>query len=248
MSKTVLANVDGFTPVIDGLAKELSVITAIVFGVVWRYCQMKDGVCTASYSTISEKAGIGRSTVCKHLKKLVAAGYLSKTKDPNPKSTTLTYKDTGKAGMNISIGCSPREQGVPDVNAGCSPRELKIVSTKIQNQSDKTPSEPKINEQALLVGALCKVLSWDVDLCAPRVARLAVKLRQKGATPDMVIEMYSPGGWFWRSSGHWVAEQHKNLNQAAITETWGAWNNQTTVKRMPTAQELKAEFERKVGK
>jgi len=102
MSKTVLAEVGGFTPVIDEIAKEYGLVRSAVFGTVWRYCQMKDGVCKASMSTIAEHLGIDRATVLRHAQALCDSGYL-KDLSPDLKNKPHIYKDTGKAGLNISI-------------------------------------------------------------------------------------------------------------------------------------------------
>jgi hypothetical protein len=90
-----LSQVKGFTPVIDVLAEELGMMTALVYGIVWRYCQMKDRVCHASKETIGEHAKISGKTVQRHLQKLVKAGYLIDL-TPDKKHAPHTYKDAGK--------------------------------------------------------------------------------------------------------------------------------------------------------
>jgi len=76
MSKTILAEVDGFTPLIDGVVQEVGIMAAAVFGKAWRYCQMSDSVCKASQERLAEELGMDRTTINKHLKTLVDAGYL----------------------------------------------------------------------------------------------------------------------------------------------------------------------------
>src|SRR3990167_6723420 len=101
MSKTILANVDGFTPVIDDLAREQGLIRAAVFGRMWRYCQMEDGVCRASLETIASDLGIDKATVLRHAQELVINHYLEDT-TPDLRNRPHIYKDTGKAGLKIS--------------------------------------------------------------------------------------------------------------------------------------------------
>jgi predicted transcriptional regulator len=91
-----LSQVDGFIPVIDVLAQELGLMTAVVYGIVWRYCQMENKVCTASLETIAEHANINRKTVERHIKKLCEHGYLE-DRTPSVKHTSHIYADTGKA-------------------------------------------------------------------------------------------------------------------------------------------------------
>ena len=75
MSTNFLSQVKGFTPVIDALVEELDLMPAIIYGVVWRYCQMEDRVCRASLETIASRVGISRKTVERHIKALCDAGY-----------------------------------------------------------------------------------------------------------------------------------------------------------------------------
>jgi DNA-binding MarR family transcriptional regulator len=95
MSK-FLSEVKGFTPVIDVLAQELGLMSAVVYGIVWRYCQMEDRVCTASRKRIAEHADISVKTVERHLKRLCKAGYL-KDLTPDQKHRPHVYADSGKA-------------------------------------------------------------------------------------------------------------------------------------------------------
>ena len=112
MSKTVLANVNGFTPCIDSIVKEHGIMTAAIFGVIWRYCQMKDNTCWASQETIGSVINVSRQTVCEHANKLVESGYLEII-DSLP-GETVHYKDTGKASLSISL-----TGGVSEIDRGC---------------------------------------------------------------------------------------------------------------------------------
>lgn len=102
MSKTILAEVDGFTPLMDGVVQDLGLVTAAVFGKAWRYCQMADGVCKASQDRIASELGLSRITVNTHFAKLVKAGYLVDL-TPGLLGLPHVYKDTGKAGLLISF-------------------------------------------------------------------------------------------------------------------------------------------------
>jgi DNA-binding Lrp family transcriptional regulator len=102
--KTILADVNGWSPVIDAIVYECGLIPAAVFGAVWRYCQMSSGECTASQERIAQRCGISRRRVICHLETLVRSGYLSKiVKD----GIGVTYRDTGKAGLTIGIQAHP---------------------------------------------------------------------------------------------------------------------------------------------
>lgn len=102
MSKTVLAKVDGFTPLIDNIVKEYGIFTAAVFGRVWRYCQMESGVCQASVEKMAAELDMSTRTIIRHLDILVCGGYLI-DKTPDLRNRPHTYIDTGKASLRISI-------------------------------------------------------------------------------------------------------------------------------------------------
>jgi len=157
MSRTVLAEVDGFTPIIDSIVEECGLITAVVFGIAWRYCQMSDGVCRASQENIAVRAGLTRKAVNEHLQELVSGNYLEVVeKEPGK---PLVYRDTGKAGLSLKVtggvtesyrGCNPGLQ-VP-VTLGYTKKVFKKdlkKENKDSNLSTETEYEPFNNEADL---------------------------------------------------------------------------------------------------
>jgi hypothetical protein len=92
------ARVSGFYPVFESIAKEFGPTTAVVFGVIWRYCQFESGMCTASQSTMSGKIDISERTFAKHADTLVESGYLNKI---SRFGETDVYRDTGKVSISI---------------------------------------------------------------------------------------------------------------------------------------------------
>jgi DNA-binding Lrp family transcriptional regulator len=73
-----------------------------VFGRVWRYCQGADGICKASQSRIAKDLRLERTTVNKHIKRLVKEGYL-KDLTPDVKHKPHIYAETGKAQVRALI-------------------------------------------------------------------------------------------------------------------------------------------------
>jgi DNA-binding Lrp family transcriptional regulator len=108
MSKTILAHVDGWTPVIDAVLDDVGIFSAMIFGRVWRYCQMKDGQCMASIDTIADEIHISRRTVERHLHRLVKKGYLIDL-TPNRRNRPHTYADSGKAGLRVDLTAGATE-------------------------------------------------------------------------------------------------------------------------------------------
>jgi len=137
MSKTALAYVDGFTPCIDAIVKEYGLVTAAVFGVIWRYCQMEDDTCWASHETIGEKIGLTRQAIGEHAAKLVKSGYLEIIEsDPG---STIHYRDTGKANVSINItgGVNETDRGCKrNVQGGVNETDTKIDSLR-ENKENK---------------------------------------------------------------------------------------------------------------
>ena len=133
MSKTILADVDGFTPVIDAVMKDTSLMTAVIFGSIWRYCQMQNGVCQATLEKIAERTGVGRQTVIEHIQVLEKTGYIEDT-TPDLRNRPHTYRDTGKAGLHIGVST------VRQVDSENSPTVRETDSTVRQTDSQSTPS------------------------------------------------------------------------------------------------------------
>lgn len=95
MTKTILAEVAGWTPLIDHLVQKYGLTTAAVWGRMWRYTNMRDNVCRASITTIGDELGLARSTVRLSIKRLCEDGYI---RDLTPKAgfSPHVYIDTGK--------------------------------------------------------------------------------------------------------------------------------------------------------
>lgn len=141
MSRTVLADVSGFTPIIDALADQHGLIRAAVFGRIWRYCQMEDGVCKASLDTLSKGLGVDRATVMRHAAALVADGYL-KDLTPELKNRPHVYADTGKASIRIGIGATVAQCNVTvaECNTTVAQRNATVAESQL-NKDSKRPSK-----------------------------------------------------------------------------------------------------------
>jgi predicted transcriptional regulator len=110
MSRTILTATSGFTPIIDGVLRDTDLETAIVFGAMWRYCQMKSGECYASLQKIAYRSGLSYKTVQRRVKILVQKGYLQDM-TPHLRYSPHTYIDTGKAGIRSKLEAKVDEDG-----------------------------------------------------------------------------------------------------------------------------------------
>jgi hypothetical protein len=98
-----LTTMSGFTPVFDALVRTYGRTRAEVFGVVWRYCQMRDRVCRASQSRLASELDMCRDTVSRHIGALVEDGYLEDL-TPDLAGAPHTYRDTGKLEFVSLVG------------------------------------------------------------------------------------------------------------------------------------------------
>jgi DnaD/phage-associated family protein len=101
-SKQIAADVSGFTPCPDELVKKYSHTTALVWGKVWRYCQMKDEVCKAAIQRLADDLGLSPNTVASHIEKLERDGYVEDL-TPDVRNKPHEYIDTGKLKLKINI-------------------------------------------------------------------------------------------------------------------------------------------------
>lgn len=112
-----------FTPSFDVIAKEVGTIGALTFGVIWRHCQMRNGLCYASKATLSELTEISRSTIKRYLAELVEHGLIIDT-TPGEKFRPHAYKVSPKAkellkasGSNHAEGGSNHAEGGSEKSA-----------------------------------------------------------------------------------------------------------------------------------
>jgi len=139
MSKTILSRVNGWTPVINSIVKEVNLMSAVVFGRIWRFCQMEDGVCRAALEKIAEEIGVDRATVMRHAKELCKAGYL-KDLTPDLRNRPHVYADTGKASLEISITVAESNSTLQKV--------IPTVAESKLNKDSKKEIEYKPNRKA----------------------------------------------------------------------------------------------------
>ena len=96
-----------FTPVSDRITKELGMYPALVYGKIWRYNQMKDGVCRASKIRMAEELGISDDSVGDSMTILEDAGYIvDKTPElrNRPHIVLITDKDPFSSYTNSGSG------------------------------------------------------------------------------------------------------------------------------------------------
>lgn len=163
MSKTILGQLNGFTPVIDGMIPEVGAMTALVFGKAWRYCQMSDGVCKASQDRIADELGLSRATINTHLSKLVEAEYLEDM-TPNLLGLPHQYRDTGKANLSISF--------TGDVSKNLTPTSQKSLHPPVKNIDTKKElnKESIKNEDEDALRTIARAYESEIGIITPMIA------------------------------------------------------------------------------
>lgn len=140
--RQIVTEISGFVPVFEVVLHQYKDhVTALVFGRMWQYCGMSDGVCRASLEKIGRDLEISAATVMRHAEKLVADGYLIDT-TPDRRNAPHEYLDGRRVEMKgrINAGIAERKPTVSQRNATVSESKLiKQDKTKIkQNVADAT--------------------------------------------------------------------------------------------------------------
>jgi len=108
------ATIKNFTPVPDLILIKYGLVTAMVYGSIWRFVQMKNGVCTASQKKIATRAGVCIRTLQKNVKILISEGYITSQKN----SFGITYSITKLNGFETTsqLSLKRKARNVVEVN------------------------------------------------------------------------------------------------------------------------------------
>lgn len=143
-SRQITTEVSGFIPVFEIVMHQYKDhMTALVFGRMWQYCGMEDGVCRASLERIGKDLQISRATVIRHADKLVADGYLIDT-TPDRRNRPHAYKDAGKVVMKSQVlGVAEKNTGVSQKNRGVAQSNLIKQDIKQEIKEKELKPTPK---------------------------------------------------------------------------------------------------------
>jgi len=152
-----LTEVRGFTPVIDVVVQDIGLVTAAVYGVMWRYCQMEDHVCKAAMETIAAKIGIERRTAMRHVAALVTAGYVVDT-TPDAKNAPHVYRDAGRVRIAGLLGVTESDT---EVSLSDTPVSLSATpgchSKRHKDSSLRKKAREKKEEAAAAASVTCSL-------------------------------------------------------------------------------------------
>ena len=216
------------------LVREFGLVTAAVFGAVWRYCQMENRVCNASTRTIADDLGMEHGTVLRHIKKLCKAGYL-RDETPGLRNKPHTYSDTGKVKITglveVATGAQDTTTGAQDTTTGAQDtttgaqdtttgvlNQLKRVSKRVSKkpfkESESRTQNKVLSENRLFGIKLTEVCGYSgpefvVNSKLGDCAAAVVKLIEWSATVEQLDQF---GRWWW-------GQTPPTFNQ--VVDEWG---------------------------
>ena len=142
--RKIVTEVSGFIPVFEAVLHHYKdYMTAIVFGRMWQYCGMTDGVCKASLERIGKDLEISSVTVMRHAEKLVNDGYLIDT-TPTRRNAPHEYIDGRKVEMKSRFTAGISESNATVIKSNTTVIKSQLIkqdNTKIKQEKIKTCAE-----------------------------------------------------------------------------------------------------------
>ena len=134
---------DRFTPCFDWVVHATgSSATALAYGVVWRYAQMRGRRCYASCARLSSELGWTRQRIMRHLRVLVANGLVT-CLNPSARGVPHEYLPVSREMWLASC----KEQHVPPPNTPCSETSPEPVppchTSNTKSETKKIPEGPR---------------------------------------------------------------------------------------------------------
>lgn len=222
------AKIKNFTPLMDDLIKQYDLVTAAVWGRVWRYEQGKNKVCQASHETIAHELHLSERTVIRKLQQLAGDGYL-KDHTPDLRNRPHTYSTTRKARIEITIAGVTEshtnvDEGVTESHSTMTEShsrgdtESHEETKKKQIKKDSTPSGVPTPHQ-VMIGELAKVTGFDLKMHGGRLGRSASKLVKAGYLSEQIETAYCQEGWWYQND--WRGQKGEMPTPEQIIETIG---------------------------
>lgn len=224
--RKIVTEVSGFIPVFEVVLHHYKdYMTALVFGRMWQYCNMSDGVCRASLERIGNDLKISSATVMRHAEKLVNDGFLIDT-TPDRRNAPHEYLDGRRVEMKgrISAGIAERKPTVSQRNATVSESQL----IKQDNTKIKPSKKGDLVDGLLFFGKQAKEQNVDgIENLLQEIERgLHVNIKRtpaNQAAARRILEDGRPfGQWLtWCISDEWRAA--RLYLYADVDKIWEVW-------------------------
>jgi hypothetical protein len=161
--KQIVTEISGFVPVFDVVIHNVKDhITALVFGRIWQYCGMSDGVCRATIERLADDLEVSSATIMRHIEILEKFGYIF-DRTPERRNRPHEYADCGRVVMKGSLSAIAQKNVRPSQSnvAIAESQLIKQDNTKL-NKNDLTEKEKdQVNAKvdAILGGSIGKKLA-----------------------------------------------------------------------------------------
>jgi len=226
--KKIVTEVSGFIPVFEVVLHHYKdYMTALVFGRMWQYCGMSDGVCKASLEKIGNDIEVSSTTVMRHAEKLVADGYLIDT-TPDRRNAPHIYMDGGRVVMKnrISAGMPESRPSIIKSKPTVINSDASIINSQLIKQDNTKIKQD--NTAAADFGDICKVYTDNIGMLTPMISD---ELKD-------IADTY-PAGWFGDAVKEAVKNNVRKLNYVKkILESWKT-NGRGEKKEQPKREEGK---------
>lgn len=144
--RQIITEVSGFIPVFEVVLHNYKdYMTALVFGRMWQYCNMSDGVCKASLERIGKDLEVSAVTVMRHAKKLVEDGYLIDSTSDR-RNAPHEYLDGRRVEMKSRISAGMTESKPTVIKSNTSVINSQLI--KQDNTKIKEPISSELQEKA----------------------------------------------------------------------------------------------------
>jgi len=202
--KQIVTEVSGFIPVFEVVLSHYDDhVTALVFGRMWQYCRMSDGVCRATIDRLADDLKISGATVMRHIEKLEEGGYIYDN-TPDRRNRPHEYVDCGKVIMKGSLSA------IAQKNVRVAQKNVAIAESQLIKQDNTNIKQESTAAENF--GSICKVYTDNIALITPMVAD---ELKD-------IADMY-PAGWFEDAVKEAVKNNVRKLNYVKkILESWQA--------------------------
>ena len=221
--KSATTKISGWTPIFDHISKQYSPMVSVVYGIIWRYSQMRDGVCKLGQEKMGELLGVSTSTIQRGITILEKDGYIVCVGKPQGHPNEYVTTDKLDLGVSVEISQTAR-QGQSDSPTG-SVRQpdkdtvkdtVKDIYTPewkifIEKWARHLPNTPKVMEHGMV-----NKRKFETRIKEKYFRENYEKALERVSQGYAVDQSWFDGEWFLKNDNNWV----KCLN--------GKYDNQAT--------------------
>ena len=217
--RKIVTEVSGFIPVFEVVLHHYKdYMTALVFGRMWQYCNMSDGVCKAGLERIGRDLEISAVTVMRHAEKLVADGYLIDT-TPDRRNAPHEYLDGRKVEMKSRITAGMTESNPTVIKSNAS-----VIKSQLIKQ-DNTKDNKKPNGD-LVDFELSKLPAISIRKAVLEYFKLNINWdkKQNRQWMEWAVENNVTAEQIQRAADTWKTDKQFNWQVPTLNSIFEKWN------------------------